>query len=211
MSLTNADLSEGDVVEFDLADGRTARYRVREEWTDENLADGMTPGPHAERVWSSDVNLESPLPRYRATLDLDAGRLVDNYPEEDRGDVSVRRLAKPRLVDVADRWEVRGSVDSPAASHVRRVVADALENDPLASTIEPENVVIKGADESGAGVFGDDLGLTIHILASLDLQVREAFESYLHERLNAGYWWELERDGVFTFLVDRDGETNVVR
>lgn len=228
--LDASDLSEGDVVELELSNYGNARYEVEGEWNDEDTADlesldrpdedaeGMFPGLKARRVWTENPGDYRDLPRYRATLVLDAdtytGGLVNNYPDEDDEDNSgyvILSVQRAEVVEVEDRWNEEGSLDSGPASHVRRVVAEAFDEDPLVSTIEAENVTIKGADASGTGCLGNDLGVTVYVGASMDLHTREALDSYLNENLNADYWFEHEKSSVWTFLLDRDGETRGVR
>lgn len=217
------DLSEGDVVELELSDGRIARYRVQGEWDEDDVADlesyrhpseeaeGKFPGLQAERVWSLHYDRENRLPRDRATLVLDAdsytGGLVDNFPDDSREGYSVHSVRQAEVVEVPDRWEVEGELPSPHASHVRRVVREAFEDDPLVGTIEPENITLQDADHSGTGCLGDDLGVTVHVAASMDLHVREAFEEFLNENLNEGVWFECEQTGTWTFLRDTDSGT----
>lgn len=130
--------------------------------------------------------------------------------EEINAELDAERREQERTAP--DRWTVEGSVGSSAARHVLRVLREAFGSDTLfAGVVDPENVTIQGADASGTGSFGNARGLTVYILASVDLQTRESFEEYLHANLNEGYWFEIERTGVYTFLYDGEDGTRPVR
>jgi len=230
--LDNSDLSEGDVVELTFSDGRRARYEVRGEWDAEDTfafedyddpaaeAVGKFPGLHVSRVWTLDSGMWDEVPNRRATLSLDAdshtGGIVENWTEnddgrqEDRG-YEVHSLQNAEIVSVEDRWNEEGTLASSRAKHVRRVVREAIEEDPLVGTTHAESWTIKGADASGAGCLGDDLGVTVYLTESTSYHVTEAFESYLYENLNEDYWFEVERTGVWTFLYDDEHGTHAVR
>lgn len=226
--LDASDLSEGDVVELELSDDDLGdvRYEIEGRWTDDagdpedyaNPSDdmeGMFPGLKARRVWTENAGDYRDLPRLRATLVLDAdsytGGLVDNYPDDETEGYEILSVRRAEVVEFEDRAKLDGSLDSPGASHVVRVVREAFEENPLVGTVDAENVTIQGADASGTGCLGNDLGVTVHVNASMELPVREALREEMNDRLNSGYWFEVERTGTYTFLVDRDGETNPVR
>ena len=227
--LDASDLSEGDAVTLEFSDDDLgdARYVVEGEWSEDEVADlegldrpdeeaeGMFPGLKVRRVWTENAGDYQRLPRLRATLVLDADSytagLVDNYPDDETEGYEQVAVSRAEVAEFEDRADLQGSLDSPGASHVVRVVREAFEENELVATVGAENVTIQGADESGTGAFGDDLGVTVHFNAQTDLQTREAFEAELRDRLNAGYWFEKERSTVWTFLLDRDGETNPVR
>lgn len=220
-------LSPGDCVELDLADGRTVRVEVGEEWAADEVADldayatpsreavGKFPGREASVVYVSNYSSAfEALPRYRATLVLDAASqtaaLVSNWRDgADRGYVS-HAIRDARVVGVADRWEVEGAVGSSHARHVLRVLREAFEDEDglFGWVVKPESILVRGADASGTGVFGDDLGLTIHVLASMDLQTEESLDEFLFANLNDGVTWEKERTGVYTFY--REAASGIV-
>lgn len=218
LPLDASDLSEGDVVELELQNYGNARYEIEGRWTDEDAADlesldrpdedaeGMFPGLKASRVWTEDAGDYRDLPRYRATLVLDAdshtGGLVDNYPDpddEDNSGYEVLSVQRATVVEPSDRWTVEGDLSSNMASHVARVVEEAIEEDPLVGTIRAESFTLKDEDHSGTGCLGNDLGVTVHITASLELCQREAFEEILFENLSDSYGFECERRGVWSF------------
>lgn len=201
---TTTELSEGDVVELTFEDGRRARYEVDGEFTDE---DDEATGLKASRVWTLDAGLYSEIPRYRATLLSD--RLVNNYADEDDEEEIPFRSAE--VLSVRDRVETEGTLASSRAKHVLRVVCEAIENDPLTSTTSAESWTVKGADASGTGCLGGDLGVTVYCSEAIGLQVREAFEAYLYENLNEGTWFECERSTVWTFLYDDSHGTHALR
>jgi len=213
--LDASDVEEGDVLELTFSDGRRARYEVEGEWTDEdtltfedyddpaNEAEGKFPGLKASRVWTVDSGLYSEIPRYRATLVLDAdsatGALVDNWKDDEDAGYVVHSLRKAEVVGVEERWTVEGDMSSPTARHVARVVREAIEEDPLVGTTAAESWTLKDEDHSGTDVFGNDLGPVVSVAEALDLHVRDAFEEYLFENLNEGVIFECERNGVWSF------------
>lgn len=218
LPLDASDLSEGDVVELELQNYGNARYEIEGEWNDEDTADlesldrpdeeaeGMFPGLKASRVWTEDAGDYRDLPRYRATLVLDAdshtGGLVNNYPDEDDEDNSgydVLSVQRATVVEPSDRWTVEGDLSSNMASHVARVVGEALTEDPLVGTLNAEAFTLKDEDHSGTGCLGNDLGVTVHVASALDLHVREAFEEFLFENLSDSYGFECERTGKWSF------------
>ena len=216
--LDASDLSAGDVVELELSNYGNARYEIEGEWTDEDAADlerlnrpgeeaeGMFPGLKALRVWNERTDDYRDLPRLRATLVLDAdshtGGLVNNYPDEDDEDNSgyeVLSVQRATVVEPSDRWTVEGDLSPNMASHVARVVAEALEEDPLVGTLNAESFTFKDEDHSGTGCLGNDLGVTVSVASALDLQVREAFEEFLFENLSDSYGFECERTSKWSF------------